>query len=159
MRPFLRHAHSALVLALICVPASGAAQTDDGDWSPEERAVIEAARVGPVGIETDFDGWERGYASSWTYWRMGADEVRPKSAHMDLVRGVLEEGNRVTAFELHPVDVIVRGDTAMLRYNAEETLVDRDGESRVIHYSAVSLYGREDGEWLLLASNLFYPDP
>ena len=158
MRRFLRHAHPALALALIWVPASGAAQTDNRDWSPEERAVIEAASVGPVGIETDFDRWERTYHSSWTYWRMGSDAVRSKDDHMELVRGVVEAGTRVTEFQLTPVDVIVRGDTALLRYNAEETLVGPEGETRVVRYSAVSLYALEDGRWLVIASNLFYPD-
>jgi len=143
---------------LVLLPASGAAQTAGRQWSAEELLVIEAASTGPVGIENDFDRWSDGYHPSWTYWRMGTDEIRRRDAHMELVRGVLREGNRVTNFELTPVDVIVRGDTALLRYNAEETIVSVGGESQVIRSSAVSLFAKERDRWLVIASSLFYPE-
>ena len=127
-------------------------------WTPEQQSVIDAVSRGPVGIDSDFDRWADGYGSDWTYWRMGSAETRPRDVHMDLVRGVVEDGNRITAFEMEPVDVVVMGDVAQLRYNAEETIVGPDGTVTVVDYSAVALLVREDGRWLLRTSSLFYPE-
>lgn len=120
--------------------------------------MIAAASAGPVGIGSDFERWERGFHPDWTYWRLGADAVRPRQEHMDRVRGVVASGTRVTAYVLTPVDVIVRGDVALLRYNAEETLQAADGSERVVRYSSVAMYVNEGGRWQALASSLFYPD-
>ena len=159
MRSLSRRPRTARLAALLTLfPIAVSGQSTDRTWTPEQREVIEAASTGPVGIETDFERWESGYHSDWTYWRMGTDQVRPKDVHMDLVRGVIGDGNRVTGFELTPVDVIVRGETALLRYNAVETLVNAAGEEQIIHYSAASVFAMEDGRWLQIASNLFYPE-
>jgi hypothetical protein len=146
-----------LVGALAATQVSG--QEPPAAWTAEQLAVIDAASTGPVGIENDFDRWERGYQPAWTYWRLGADEVRDRETHMGLVRDVVAAGNRVLSFELTPVDVIVRGDIAILRYNAVETLETPDGGTQAVRYSSAALYERSDEVWRALATNIMYHPP
>jgi len=149
-------------LAIILLAAGGSVGLSDASdsepsWSDEQQEVIDAASRGPVGIEEDFDGWAAGYHAEWSYWRLGADSTRPRGEHMGLVRDYLGEGNRVVGFEIEALDVIVRGDVAMLRYNAVETIEEADGAKRVVCFSSASMYEKVDGRWLCLATNIFYP--
>ena len=146
-------------IVIASTPAQLGGQEAPLTWTPEQQAVIEAASVGPVGIEDDFDRWEDGFLPAWSYWRVGTEETRARATHMGLVRDVVAAGNRIERFELVPVDVIVRGDVALLRYNAVETLRQPDGETRVIRYSSADLYAKEQGVWRTLATNIVYlPD-
>jgi ketosteroid isomerase-like protein len=128
------------------------------DWTPEQQAVIDAVKQGPVGIESDFDSWADGYADAWTYWRVGDPAVRPRGEHMALVREYIDAGNRPTAFDLEPVDVIVRGDVALLRLIATEELRSAEGEERVVRYASAAMLVNEDGRWKMLATNILYLD-
>ena len=131
--------------------------TPEREWTPRQQEVIDAASRGPVGIEKDFEAWEAGYHEDWSYWRVGADEIRPRDEHMRLVREYIGGGHRVLGFELEPVDVIVRGSTALLRYNATERIEEADGTERTVRFSSASVFVEEEGTWLCLASNLFSP--
>jgi ketosteroid isomerase-like protein len=128
------------------------------EWTADQQAVIDAASTGPVHIHEDFDSWADNYHPDWTVWRMGVDQARAREPHMDLVRDFVATGAVVTDYELTPVDVLVRGDTAVLRYNAREHIRNGDGTGRVVEYSSVTVYAREDGQWLAIASNLAFPD-
>lgn len=135
------------------------AQAEDAAqrWTVEEQAVIDAVSKGPVGIEDDFDAWADGYSIDWSYWRLGAPDIRERDAHMQRVREYIDSGARVVGFAMTPVDVIVHGDAALLRLNAVETLIEANGETIEVHYSSAAFLIREDGEWRLAASNLYYP--
>ena len=147
---------------LLCVAAGlgalSAARANDREWTAEEQTVIDAMKTGPVGIGSNFDRWESGYADTWTYWRVGDRTIRPKDEHMPLVREFVEAGNRVVSFELEPIDVIVRGDTALLRLIATETLQDPEGELSMVRYASAAMLARENGVWKLLATNITYLD-
>jgi ketosteroid isomerase-like protein len=150
-----------LIVALGLLMATGLgdrAHAQEAIWTPEEQAVIDAVRHGPVGIESDFDAWASGYADAWTYWRVGDRATRPRGEHMALVREFIDAGNRPTAFELEPVDVIIRGDVALLRLVATEDLLSADGEQRVVRYASASMLVLEDGRWKTLATNIVYLD-
>lgn len=123
----------------------------------EEQAVIDAVSKGPVGIEDDFDAWADGYAADWSYWRLGAPNIRERDAHIQLVREYIDGGARVVGFEMTPVDVIVHGDAALLRLNAVETIIEAEGGTNEVRYSSAAFLIKEGGEWRLVASNLFYP--
>lgn len=157
----MRTTGTALLLALLLVPAAATSQESPRTWTTEQREVLDALSGGPVGIEegATFEAWAAGYHPDWTYWRLGTDTTRPRDEHMQLVRDYVGAGNAVTAFELDPVDVIVRDDTAIVRLNATETIALADGGTRVARYSSVAVMAREQGRWLLLASNLLHlPD-
>ena len=148
-----------LLVGLTLLPGTGmAADPGKTDFTPEQQAVIDAVKNGPVGIESDFDAWADGYARDWTYWRLGAKETRPRGTHMALVRDFVEAGNRVTGFELEPVDVVIRGDIAMLRLIATETFVSTAGETSAVRYASASMLTREEGRWKVLATNILYLD-
>jgi ketosteroid isomerase-like protein len=153
--------HGAWLAAVLLMCSGGArdtaAQTGHDGWSEAQQEVIDAALAGPVGLESDFEGWAGGYSAEWTYWRIGDPEVRDRATHMGLVRGVIEGGNRVVAFEAEPMDVVVRGDVALIRLNAVETLASPEGERRTVRYSTATMYVREYGRWRALATNIFYP--
>ncbi len=149
---------AVLVLMAVSGAAMSGAQAEaPRHWTAEEQAVIDAVSKGPVGIENDFDGWADGYAANWSYWRLGAPEIRERGAHMQLVREYIEGGARVVGFEMTPVDVIVHGDAALLRLNAVETIIEAEGGTRKVQYSSAGFLIKEDGEWRLAASNLYYP--
>ena len=137
------------------------AYADDGDvkktWTPEQQEIIDIASKGPIDIDTNFEGWEQGYHPEWSFWRVGDDSIRERSVHMALVGGVISEGNRVVDFKLTPVDVMVYGDAALLRYNAVETLENADGEQTQAIFSSAGFYVREDGVWRVRATNIFFP--
>lgn len=157
----MRPATNVLVMALLLVPCSARAQQATAEWTAEQREVLAALSDGPVGIEDEasFEAWAGGYHPDWTYWRLGTDTTRPRDEHMQLVRAYVGEGNRVVDFELEPVDVILRGDTAVVRLNATETIDLAEGGTRVARYSSVAVLAREQDRWLLLASNLLHlPD-
>ena len=143
---------------LLASGVNGLARAQQADWTPEQQAVIDAVRTGPVGIEADFDAWANGYADSWTYWRVGDHTTRPRGEHMALVREFIEDGNRPTSFELEPIDVIIRGDVALLRLIATEELRSAGGEERVVRYASAAMLVREDGHWKMLATNIVYLD-
>ena len=147
---------------LITLSSVAGAQETAPDWTTEQQAVIDALSSGPVGIgesEKASAAWESGYHPDWTYWRLGTSETRPRDEHMGLVRDYVGAGNRVVGFELEPVDVIVRGDTALVRLNATETIEQADGRTRVARYSSAAMLVREQGRWLLLATNILHlPD-
>lgn len=145
-----------LVFALLA-PIPLTAQEAARQWTPEQLEVIETMEQGPVDIADDFEGWTRAYATSWTYWRLGAEEIRDRETHLRLVRDFVAQGNRVLGFSLDPVDVQILGDVAVVRANAREVIRDPEGARRVILYSTVSLLGRRAGAWVYLSSNLFYP--
>ena len=152
----LRPSLPALLLAvLVTTPHQAAAETRA--WSAAQQEVIDAASRGPVGIETDFEGWASGYHEEWSYWRVGAPAIRPRSEHMRLVREYLGGGHTIEGFELEPVDVVVRGDVALLRYNATERIREADGTERTVRFSSASMFVREEGRWVCLATNIFYP--
>lgn len=144
------------VLVGLTIPPGAAAA--DLKWTAEEQAVIDAVKDGPVGIESDFDAWAQGYAEDWSYWRVGDPETRARDEHMALVRDFIDKGNRPTAFALEPVDILIRGDIALLRLIAEETLLSSSGEERVVRYASASVLTREDGDWRILATNIVYLD-
>lgn len=151
----------ALVLTALLPLGPSAEGQETPSWTDEQREVIDALSGGPIGIEEEnvFEQWASGYAPAWTYWRLGTDTTRGREEHMRLVRDYVGEGNHVVGFELEPVDVIVRGDTAIARLNATETIELADGGTRVARYSSVAVLVRERGRWLLLASNLLHlPD-
>lgn len=127
-------------------------------WSADQQAVIDAARNGPMGIETDFDAWARGYHDDWSYWRVGESNTRARSDHMTLVKDYIDAGNRPIDFQMEPVDVIVRGDAALLRLIATETLESPEGERRVVRYASATMMSRHEGHWQILATNIVYLD-
>lgn len=139
--------------------ASNSVRAEEGAerWTLEEQAVIAAVSKGPVGIEDDFDAWADGYAADWSYWRLGASDIRERDAHMQLVKEYIDGGARVVGFEMTPVDVIVHGDAALVRLNALETIIEADGQTIDVQYSSAAFLIREGGEWRLASSNLFYP--
>ncbi|MEM9619076.1 MAG: nuclear transport factor 2 family protein [Pseudomonadota bacterium] len=126
-------------------------------WTPEEQAVIDAVSNGPIGIEDDFDAWASGFTDTWSYWRIGAAEIRERDAHMRRVKDYIDGGARVVAYEMTPVDVVVRGTAALLRLNATETIEEAGGETVVVQYSSAAFLIKEGGVWRIEASNLFYP--
>lgn len=148
-----------VVLGLLVAPGTdGLAHAQQADWTLEQQAVIDAAKHGPMGIESDFAAWASGYDDAWTYWRVGDQKVRSRDEHLELVREFIETGNRPTAFELEPIDVIVRGDLALLRLIATEELRSPDGEERVVRYASAAMLERVDGSWKMLATNIVYLD-
>ena len=147
-----------VAIAMAAAGLAAEAAAENIRWSAEQQAVIDAVEKGPMGIEADFDAWAEGYADAWTYWRVGDAEVRPRDEHMALVRDYIDAGNRPTDFELDPVDVIIRGDVALLRIIATEKLESAAGEERVVRYATATMLVREDGEWRNLATNIVYLD-
>jgi hypothetical protein len=145
---------AGLVAGLAVMLAGSASAQSPREWTEDEQAVIDAASTGPVNIHEDFAGWEAGYHADWSIWRLGNDTVRDRDPHMDLVRDFVGSGAVVESFALEPVDVLVRGDVALLRYNAVETIRNADGEVREVTFSSATVFVREGGEWLALASNL-----
>ncbi len=150
------------IAVLFCVAAVlgtlSPTRADDRAWTVEEQAIIDAMKTGPVGISANFDRWAAGYSDAWTYWRVGDRATRPKNEHMPLVREFVDAGNRVVSFELEPIDVIVREETALLRLIATETLQNPEGELRMVRYASAAMLAREDGVWKLLATNIVYLD-
>lgn len=152
---------AALLAAVALLPVAAAGQERARTWTAEQQAVIDALSGGPIGIEEEaaFEAWASGYHPDWTYWRLGTDSTRPRDEHMALVREYVGAGNHVVAFELEPVDVIVRGDTALVRLNAVETIREADGGTRVARYSSAAMMVREQRNWQLLATNILHqPD-
>jgi ketosteroid isomerase-like protein len=147
-----------IVGALVGLTIPAVAEVQDQKWTSEEQAVIDAVKDGPIGIESNFDAWEQGYADDWSYWRVGDPEIRARDEHMALVRDFIDEGNRPTAFALEPVDLLIRGDIALLRLIAEETLLSPSGEEKVVRYASATVLTREDGVWKVLATNIVYLD-
>ncbi len=149
------------MLACAAGPIFSTAMADAGgaarQWTSEEQAVIDAVSKGPIGIEDDFDAWAAGFTDSWSYWRVGASEIRERDEHMRLVKDYIDDGARVVAYEMTPVDLIVHGTAALLRLNATETIEEADGETVVVRYSSAAFLIKEDGVWRIEASNLFYP--
>ena len=141
---------------LVTLGNGGLAHAQQTDWTPEQQAVIDAVKNGPVGIESDFDKWASGYADDWSYWRIGDRNTRPREQHMVLVREFIDGGNRPTRFELEPIDVIIRGDVALLRLIATEELRNVDGEAQVVRCASAAMLVHEDGGWKMLATNIVY---
>lgn len=156
MRKLLRRFAALITMSGVAL-SSVWAENPKERWTVEEQAVIDTVSKGPVGIEDNFDAWADGYAADWSYWRLGAPDIRERDAHMQLVREYIDGGARVVGFEMTPVDVIVHGDAALLRLNAVETIIEADGETNEVRYSSAVFLIKEDGEWRLAASNLFYP--
>lgn len=151
------HARVAHILILSVLFAAGAA-AEPQEWTLEQQAVIDAVSNGPLGTETDFDSWANGYSGDWTYWRVGDRTLRPRETHMALVREYIDAGNKPTAFDLEPIDVVIRGNVAMLRLIATETLLGHEGDTRVVRYASATMLTREDGRWKTLATNIVYID-
>ena len=143
---------------LVASSIGGLALAQQTGWTPEQQTVIDAVKNGPMGIESDFDTWASGYADDWSYWRVGEQDTRPRDEHMMLVKEYVDAGNRPTAFELEPIDVIIRGDVALLRLIATEELRSAEGEERLVRYASAAMLVREDGGWKMLATNIVYLD-
>ncbi|WP_370334951.1 nuclear transport factor 2 family protein [Parvularcula marina] len=146
-----------ILCGLLAVTSVQAAE--EPRWTPEQQEIIDVASRGPFALNDDFDAWAEGYHPDWSYWRLGAETIRPRDEHMQAVADYMATGVRIVGFEFTPIDVVVRGDTALLRYNAIESIENPDGTRRDVHFSAAGFYAREEGEWKVLASNLYYvPD-
>ena len=129
-------------------------------WTAEEQALIDQASVGALRIAEGFERWVDGYHEEWSYWRIDADETRPRDVHMGLVRDYIDAGNEVIGFELTPIDVIINGDSALLRLHATETLLETNENERVVRYASAAFYIRDGDAWKLRATNIHYlPDP
>ena len=142
-------------LALLFLTAAAAGAENAAD----EQALIDLVRSGPAALNSDFEAWQSGYDSSWSYWRLGAEQTRARDPHMALVRANIEDGMRIDDFDVQIVEVLVEGDWGFVRYNATEKLTLATGEQRTVRFSSASLYTRESGNWKVLRSSLSYlPD-
>ena len=144
------------LIPLAVAALSSAAYASERTWTPEQLEVIEAIKSGPIGLEDDFEGWSSKYAEDWSYWRLGAEATRPRDEHMKLVRDYIEGGAKIVSYTSTPVDVIVRGDVALVRANMVEELIEADGSPRTVRFSSANMLAKEDGRWLMIASNLTY---
>ena len=152
----IRTCFRSLAIVTVCLgPTLVGAQQPD--WTPEEQEIIDIASKGPVGLEEDFDGWAAGYHREWSYWEIGTESYRPRDEHMRRVREYIESGAKVIDFELDPVYINVRGDMAVLRFNALETIVEPGGETIEVRFSSASIYVRTESTWKVFSTNIFYP--
>ena len=98
-----------------------------GNWSTAQQELIAVASKGPKALNQDFEAWAEGYHPDWSYWHVGQGGVRQRSEHMRLVREFMDTGAQIIDFTFEPLDVIIRGDTGFIRYNAVETIKGGDG--------------------------------
>ena len=98
------HIMSGLVVLLLLSPvvAAPVAATTlsleleiNASESDEGSAILAIMSRGPVGIENDFEAWERNFHPDWTVWFSGQDGVRARGPHMDSVREYMARGAAV----------------------------------------------------------------
>lgn len=136
------------------------ANAEGKDWTPDQQAIIDLLKDGPVGIETNFDAWEDEFHEDWTVWFVGQDKARTKAPHMEAVRDyVLVRGARVVSYEAYFSDIVVNGDTALARFNAVETLTQPDGSPRVVKYASTDYLVRDGNHWKIRTTTIAHlPD-
>ena len=124
------------------------------------KSIVNLLKDGPVGIETDFDAWEDEFHEDWTVWFVGQDKARAKAPHMEAVRDyVLVRGAKVVSYEAYFSDIVVNGDTALVRFNAVETLTQPDGSPRVVKYASTDYLVRENDQWKIRTTTIAHlPD-
>lgn len=145
------------ILLILTAGLAGAAE--ERTWTAEQQEVLDVMSQGPVGINDNFDGWVKGFDQEWSYWEVGTDSIRPKDIHMERVRSYIGEGNRVTGYQFHPVDVKIFGDIALCRFIAEETITQVNGEELVVRFSSATILRKEADIWKYVANNITYLEP
>ena len=156
MRVSLRNVLPVTLVPILSQPLPGVS-ADQIAWTPEQQEIIDLMQDGPIGLEENFAEWAARYHPDWSYWELGTDNIRPHDEHMDRVRNYIESGARVVEFDLQPVYVAVRGETALIRFKAVEKIVEPGGDTIDVRFSSASVLLKEDEEWKLFATNIYYP--
>ena len=61
------------------------------------------------------------------------------------------ENGRTLHYSLHPVAIVVEGNTAVAYYFVSHAGEDREGKRETTHSREVDTFVREDGRWMILA--------
>lgn len=156
----MRHL-SVLLLTSTLTPACLAAPeaVPAPQWSSDQQAIIALLEHGPMGIETDFEAWERKYHEDWTVWFPGQETVRAKPSHMAAVRDYIGGGAKVISYDAQFADIAIFGDTALARFNALEKLENPDGSPRTVYYGGTDLLLRVGDEWKVRTTTVSLMDP
>ncbi len=145
-----------VVVALLFSQSSIALSAEQVKWTVEQQEIINIVKAWPFGLHEDFDAWVAGYHPHWTYWELGTDNLRLRSEHMTRVRNYIGSGAQVLEFEIDPKHVDIRGDMAVIRYNAVETIREASEETILVRFSSANIFLKQEGAWKLFSTNIHY---
>lgn len=148
----------SLVSALVFFFPAVSSGDGSGEWTAKQQEIIDIVSVWPLGIHEDLDAWLAGYHPDWTYWEVGTDSLRTFAQQADRIRNYVQTGARVEEFEIEPIHVDVRADTAFIRYNAVETIRESTESTIEVKFSSASVFLKVDGSWKLYSTNIQYSD-
>jgi len=143
MRPFL----AVILPCLFLLPLTAEGQ----EWSAEQLEVwqtVEASWVAEteVGISwydefvhPDFKGW-----SMTRPYPMDLDTARRWSRYG-------RETSKTLIFSLHPMAIVIQGNTAVAFYYVSAGDEDEKGERETTHSREVDTFVRENGKWMILS--------
>ncbi len=149
---------ASLLLGLAAAGPVSAQTAPTSQWTPGQLEIIALLDDGPMGIETDFEAWESDFHEDWTVWFPGQPAARAKAPHMADVRDYIASGAKVVSYQADFADIAIVGDTALVRFNAVETLEEPDGAPRVVRYASTDFLVRVDGEWKVRATTVSLMD-
>ncbi len=152
--PRLNHILVGTGVAAAAFIFASAQANDELHWTPEQKAIIALLENGPMGIESNFEAWEKEFHEDWTVWFVGQPQVRAKPGHMADVRDYIGRGARVISYTAQFADIAVNGDTAVARFNAIEKLQNPDGSLRTVNYASTDYLVKVDGEWKIRATTV-----
>lgn len=135
---------SALVFLL---PVTAQAQT----WSPEQEEVWKVVEASWVASDTDRDpGWYDEFVHpEFRGWSM----ARPNPLDRETSRRWNRYGmdtSKTVIFSLHPMSIVVQGNTAIAFYYVSSASEDLKGEHETTHSREVDTFVRENGKWMIL---------
>lgn len=120
----------------------------------ERAAILSILSRGPVGIETDFEAWERNFHPDWTVWFSGQAGVRARGPHMASVRDYIAGGAAVISYDFELDALVVSDETALARFHAIETIREAGGNERRVAYAGTDYLVHEGGRWLIRTSSV-----
>ena len=144
------------VLAALLLFCSPSLAQEKQEWTPEQQAIVDLLKNGPMNIETNFENWEDKYHEEWTVWFAGQPTVRQKPAHMERVRDYIGQGAKVISYTAQFADISVIGNTAFARFNAIEELRNPDGSPRTVYYAGTDYLIKVDGQWKVRATTVAF---
>lgn len=138
---------SLFIFVLVLIANVGAVH---GQWTPEEREVVDA--IDALSATTNPDGggaeaYAALLADDYSRWAMGATELSDKESWVDGVAEWLEAGWQVVERNALNLEISVVDDVASVRRIVKETYLGPDGETSSSRTALSEIWVRREGEW------------
>ena len=118
----------------------------------DKEEILRVAEDLPIILaERGWEPYEENFHPEYVNWSMARDQVRGREEFLAAVRAWYDEGNRASGSEVFPIEFIELAPLVAMFLHGQRERFNEDAEVRDIRF--VSIYKKEQGRWLLLATS------